>query len=96
MNFLTKENIILIFLGLLVLGQGLDLLKPNEGVTTEDINRIIRLKESDTKQKELEKNFKLITERDEIIQKSVNTDSIIVWDSGRKYRDSLRAITNPE
>lgn len=93
---LSKENIILILLGLVVLGNGLNFLKPTEGVTTEDINRIIKLKESDTKQKELEKEYKLIIERDEIIEKSVNTDSIIIWDSERKYRDSLRAITNPE
>jgi hypothetical protein len=95
MKYLTKENFFMVLIALILFGQGLNYLKPSEGVTAEQINRIIKLKESDNRVKELEKDYKLIIERDEIIEKSVNVDSIIIWDATRKYRDSIRTSINP-
>ena len=87
--------VLLAFLIFLCIGRVLDWLNPKEGLNAEDVKRIILLKESINREKEFEKKYKQLIERDEIIQKSINIDSVVIWDSERKYRDSLRSIINP-
>lgn len=87
-----------VIVGLLIflsIGKVSDWMYPDEHITPGDIKRIIHLKESIAREKDLENKFNEIIKRDEIIEKSINVDSIILWDSARKYRDSIRAAINP-
>ena len=89
------DYIAIALLVFLSLGKITDWLMPKEGLTSEDIDRIVNVRESENREKELEIKFNEIVKRDEIIEKSINVDSIILWDSDRKYRDSIRAAINP-
>ena len=65
------------------------------GYSEKEVALMIKIKELDNKLKSLESENQIIEKDNEKLQKEIPADSAIVWDSHRKYRDSLRAVLNP-
>lgn len=68
----------------------------NTGLTPEEVNLILDLKEKDKKIDSLKNEFLIINLKNEKIKKNISSDSLFIWGASRSYRDSLRTAINPK
>lgn len=96
MRYLTKENIILCLVIVLIFGQGIDLFNVDDSNwKLKEAIYIKKLKESDKIIKQARDSVNQIRTENEVIKEHVTADSVVVWNADRRERDSLRSIINP-
>jgi len=90
-----KKNFVVIILVLFGLNEVRKELWPRDIITQSDLDRELMLQESNRTIEIMEIQLTKNSERYEVIEKSVNIDSVMVWNADKRTRDSLRAAINP-
>jgi len=96
MQYLTKNNILLAIVCVGLFFQIMDFFKVDDSdwALKEQVY-LEKIARSDEVIKLARDSINLIRKENEIIKKNITTDSVIIWNSDRRYRDSIRAIYNP-
>ncbi len=96
MRFLTKENIILALICLILFFKGCDYFNIND--SDRELKEQIyldKIRSQDHLIKLSGDSINKIIQENENIKKNRSTDSLNIWNADRKYRDSIRSIINP-
>lgn len=65
------------------------------GFTEEEVQMKLKIQELELKNVELMKDIEQRNKQIESYETSIESDSVIIYNSGLSYRDSIRAIFNP-